>query len=158
MMISGKWVVRATNKANGQPMYFKGISDFPLFNNLSSATRLYKRECDAKTAIARITDSGFTGELNAEYIDSADVPDEDTDSEEIELEELPSSSKWRQLERFGGSSFLYDGQRFAVCLSQGRFRMFDDGQEAWQFWSRLREEKGRARIAALTTKGGAENG
>ncbi|MBE6901848.1 MAG: hypothetical protein E7478_05185 [Ruminococcaceae bacterium] len=157
MMISGKWVVRATNKANGQPMYFKGISDFPLFSSLSSATRLYKRECDAKTAIARITDSGFTGDLRAEYIDSVDVPDEDIDSEEIELEELPSG-EWRQLERFGDSAILYDGQRFAVCLAQGRFRLYEDGQEAWQFWSRLREEKGRVRIAALISKGGAGNG
>ena len=118
---------------------------------------MYKRECDAKTAIARIVDSGFTGELNTEYIDSADVPDEDIDSEEIELEELPSG-EWRQLERFGDSAILYDGQRFAVCIAQGRFRLFDDGQEAWQIWSRLREEKGRARIAALTTKGGVANG
>ena len=157
MLISGKWVVRTTNKANGQPIYFKGMADFPLFNKLTSATRLYKRECDAKAAIARITDSGFTGDLSAEYIGNADVPAEDVDSEEIELEELPSGN-WRQLEHFGGSSIMYDSQRFAVCITQGRFRLFDDGQEAWRFWSRLREDKGRARIAALITRGGTGNG
>lgn len=163
MMRLKGWTVRESFDPD---VYFSGMSadNKPVFEPLCCRTRVYKSERAAASAIRIITDRGYEGAPEEQYIDGIEVDDEipdippepqtvplpeDSPYEKIISEVLKPPEGWRILDHFGKSlALLYNGEHFAI-RNKDASRLFEDGKTAAQEWCSIRSKIFTARIEKL---------
>lgn len=162
MIIKG-WVVR---EGFDPDLYFSGMNagNKPIFELLCGRTRVYKSERAAASAIRIITDGGYDGAPEEQYIDGVEVDDEipdippepqsvsvpeDSPYMQMISEVLKPPDGWRILDHFGKSlALLYNGEHFAI-RDKDTSRLFEDGRTAAQEWCSVRSKIFTARIEKL---------
>ncbi len=154
MRIKG-WTVR---EGFDHDVYFSGMSseNKPVFEPLCCRTRVYKSERAAASAIRIITDGGYDGAPEEQYIDGIevddeipDIPPEDSPYVQMISEVLKPPEGWRILDHFGKSlALLYNGEHFAI-RDKDTSRLFEDGKTAAQEWCSIRSKIFTARIEKL---------
>lgn len=162
MKIKG-WTVR---EGFAHDIYFSGMNaeNKPIFEPLCCRTRVYKSERAAASAIRIITDGGYEGAPEEQYIDGVEVDDEiseappepqeapvpeDSPYEQIISEVLKPPEGWRILDHFGKNlALLYNGEHFAI-RDKDTSRLFKDGKTAAHEWCSIRSKIFTARIEKL---------
>lgn len=163
MIIKG-WAVR---EGFDPDLYFSGMNagNKPIFELLCCRTRVYKSERAAASAIRIITDGGYDGAPEEQYIDGVEVDDEipealiepqavpvpkDSPYEQIISEVLKPPDGWRILDHFGKNlALLYNGEHFAIRNKDGSLTENMVGWIAAQAWSEIRGDTLTDRIMKL---------
>lgn len=162
MIIENMWVIKEAHTGTG---FFVRMEDNPemhkqsaIFEELSSATRLYKSARRAQAAVRCINACGFDGQPEPEYIEYAEVADKPEEAP-AEPPVITDIVGWKVIDKFGGIKYLSRASESGVLEYAYVDRNKDlrwlgtDELAAWYTYSEERMEKGAELIKARQNGG-----